>query len=223
MVVNYTNIFHSKALNNLPKLEFSVWKYTIWQPWCAPVGFSVIWILKLFRFVRIILIPVHACKDVKIYISKIANVRHNVGCRCHPLRLLNGWGDVPNIKQNAGSGSLMSSLMCALSRQDGNKKKHHIHRYCNGQIHFFYVNSLMFWSSYPVWYLSDNLATQHCRFESRALSSLPSTSSPMFLYLCIAWNLRSFYLGLIDVELQSVTPEKETFNWLHLGSVYKEH
>jgi hypothetical protein len=28
----YTNIFHSKALQNLPKLGFLVWKQTIWQP-----------------------------------------------------------------------------------------------------------------------------------------------------------------------------------------------
>jgi hypothetical protein len=28
-----TNIFHSKALPNIPKLGFLVWKYTIWQPW----------------------------------------------------------------------------------------------------------------------------------------------------------------------------------------------
>jgi hypothetical protein len=28
----YTNIFHSKALQNLPKLGFLVSKCTIWQP-----------------------------------------------------------------------------------------------------------------------------------------------------------------------------------------------
>jgi hypothetical protein len=27
-----TNIFHSKALPNLPKFGFGVWKHTIWQP-----------------------------------------------------------------------------------------------------------------------------------------------------------------------------------------------
>jgi hypothetical protein len=32
MVIKYTNIFHSKALQNLPKLGFLVWKQTIWQP-----------------------------------------------------------------------------------------------------------------------------------------------------------------------------------------------
>jgi hypothetical protein len=33
MTIKYTNIFNSKALQNLPKLEFLVIKYTIWQPW----------------------------------------------------------------------------------------------------------------------------------------------------------------------------------------------
>jgi hypothetical protein len=30
--IMYTNIFHSKALQNLPKWGFLVWKNTIWQP-----------------------------------------------------------------------------------------------------------------------------------------------------------------------------------------------
>jgi hypothetical protein len=30
--ITYTIIFYSKALQNLPKLEFLVWKQTIWQP-----------------------------------------------------------------------------------------------------------------------------------------------------------------------------------------------
>jgi hypothetical protein len=29
----YTNVFHHKAHQNLPKFGFLVWKYTIWQPW----------------------------------------------------------------------------------------------------------------------------------------------------------------------------------------------
>jgi hypothetical protein len=33
--IKHTNIFHCKALQNLPKLRFLVWKYTIWQPWPA--------------------------------------------------------------------------------------------------------------------------------------------------------------------------------------------
>jgi hypothetical protein len=33
MVVKYANIFHSNALQNIPKLELLVCKDTIWQPW----------------------------------------------------------------------------------------------------------------------------------------------------------------------------------------------
>jgi hypothetical protein len=33
MAIEYTNLFHCKALQNLPKLGFLVWKYPIWQPW----------------------------------------------------------------------------------------------------------------------------------------------------------------------------------------------
>jgi hypothetical protein len=32
MPIKYTNIFSSKALQNLPKFGFLVWKHTIWQP-----------------------------------------------------------------------------------------------------------------------------------------------------------------------------------------------
>jgi hypothetical protein len=31
--IKYTHIFYCKTLQNLPKLEFLVWKQTIWQPW----------------------------------------------------------------------------------------------------------------------------------------------------------------------------------------------
>jgi hypothetical protein len=33
MIIEYSNIFHSKALQNLPEWGFLVWKQTIWQPW----------------------------------------------------------------------------------------------------------------------------------------------------------------------------------------------
>jgi hypothetical protein len=33
MAIKYINIFQSKALQNLLKLGFLVWKQTIWQPW----------------------------------------------------------------------------------------------------------------------------------------------------------------------------------------------
>jgi hypothetical protein len=32
MIIKCNNIFHSKALQNLPKLGLLVWKQTIWQP-----------------------------------------------------------------------------------------------------------------------------------------------------------------------------------------------
>jgi hypothetical protein len=35
MALKYINIFQSKALQNLPKLGFLVWKETIWQPWSS--------------------------------------------------------------------------------------------------------------------------------------------------------------------------------------------
>jgi hypothetical protein len=33
----YNNLFHSKALQNLPKLGFFVWKYTMWQHWTTHI------------------------------------------------------------------------------------------------------------------------------------------------------------------------------------------
>jgi hypothetical protein len=38
MTIKYTNIFHSKALQNLPKLGVLVWKTGIWQPWFERSG-----------------------------------------------------------------------------------------------------------------------------------------------------------------------------------------
>jgi hypothetical protein len=34
MAIEFTNLFHSKALKNLPKLGFLLRKYAIWQPCC---------------------------------------------------------------------------------------------------------------------------------------------------------------------------------------------
>jgi hypothetical protein len=39
ITINYINIFPSKALQNLPKLKFLVWKETIWQP-CLRMKFQ---------------------------------------------------------------------------------------------------------------------------------------------------------------------------------------
>jgi hypothetical protein len=40
--------FHSKALQNIPKLDFLSCKYTIWQPWAKPhlQGLSIPWDLR---------------------------------------------------------------------------------------------------------------------------------------------------------------------------------
>jgi hypothetical protein len=35
MALEYTNFFHSKALQNLPQLRYLVWKQTNWQPWAS--------------------------------------------------------------------------------------------------------------------------------------------------------------------------------------------
>jgi hypothetical protein len=32
MAIKYTNTFHCKSLQNLPKFGFLVWKYALWQP-----------------------------------------------------------------------------------------------------------------------------------------------------------------------------------------------
>jgi hypothetical protein len=32
MAIKYTNLYQFRALRNLPKLGYLVWKYTIWQP-----------------------------------------------------------------------------------------------------------------------------------------------------------------------------------------------
>jgi hypothetical protein len=33
MATKYRNSFHCKTIQNLPKMGFLFWKYTIWQPW----------------------------------------------------------------------------------------------------------------------------------------------------------------------------------------------
>jgi hypothetical protein len=40
MTIEYANFINSKALKNLPKFGFSVWKHTIWQPWSAVTGYA---------------------------------------------------------------------------------------------------------------------------------------------------------------------------------------
>jgi hypothetical protein len=42
MVTKYTNIFRCKTLQNLPKLVFLVWKYSIWHSWLGPDHFPIL-------------------------------------------------------------------------------------------------------------------------------------------------------------------------------------
>jgi hypothetical protein len=48
MTIKYNHIFHSKALQNLPKFEFLVWNQTIWQPCPRPAVLK----LKTFLFLE---------------------------------------------------------------------------------------------------------------------------------------------------------------------------
>jgi hypothetical protein len=50
MAINYTNIFHCKVLQNLPKLRFLARKHTIWQPQSRNFSLKLkIWIWNLSR------------------------------------------------------------------------------------------------------------------------------------------------------------------------------
>jgi hypothetical protein len=63
MTTECTNIFHSKALKNLPKFEFFDRKYTIWQPWTflkALPFFSKLFRLSSTQFYRTI-----GCKNIE--------------------------------------------------------------------------------------------------------------------------------------------------------------
>jgi hypothetical protein len=48
MAISYIKIFQSKTVQNLPKLEFLVWKQTIWQPWCGAANLIRFYWLPLF-------------------------------------------------------------------------------------------------------------------------------------------------------------------------------
>jgi hypothetical protein len=45
-----TKNFHPEAFQNIPKLVFLVWKYTIWQPWVPPS--TILVALKSHRWVQ---------------------------------------------------------------------------------------------------------------------------------------------------------------------------
>jgi hypothetical protein len=43
MAIKYSNIFHCKTLQNLPKMVILVWKQIIWQPWPNGWSFTLVW------------------------------------------------------------------------------------------------------------------------------------------------------------------------------------
>jgi hypothetical protein len=55
--IKYTNIFHCKTLQNLPRFGFLVWKQTIWQPWLAVRGKK--WKNRLRKVVKKLICPPH--------------------------------------------------------------------------------------------------------------------------------------------------------------------
>jgi hypothetical protein len=40
MAIKFTNSFHCQTLENLPKLVFLVWKYTVWQPFKKAASYN---------------------------------------------------------------------------------------------------------------------------------------------------------------------------------------
>jgi hypothetical protein len=70
MVIKYTNNFHSKTIQNLPKLGFLVWKQTIWQPW------SWEWISTVCRVVFF---------DIKKSWHYIASFLHHIAGKARPI------------------------------------------------------------------------------------------------------------------------------------------
>jgi hypothetical protein len=75
MVIKFSNIFYSKALQTLQKLVFLFWKQTIWQPWC--------W----FRRTLFLVLPTLYGKNVDVYVTFRENV---VDKRIKPKK----WGGV---------------------------------------------------------------------------------------------------------------------------------
>jgi hypothetical protein len=51
MAIKYINIFQSKALQDLPKFGFFVWKETIWQP-CSAGCWNYLVIKPRYHFPR---------------------------------------------------------------------------------------------------------------------------------------------------------------------------
>jgi hypothetical protein len=64
--VKYTSIFHSKALHNLPKLGFLVWKQTIWQRWCGSVALHQVGACAITRRFYNFLISLSTNKEIEL-------------------------------------------------------------------------------------------------------------------------------------------------------------
>jgi hypothetical protein len=64
-------IFHSKALQNIPKLVFLVWKYTIWQLWLQSVRWSQS--ASTLHFLLFLFWPIGECSPSLILVPE-ANV-----------------------------------------------------------------------------------------------------------------------------------------------------
>jgi hypothetical protein len=63
--IKYTSIFHCKALQNLPKFGFLVWKQTTWQPWFYGIGRQNFGRPAKTRIEKSFLISPRACDDPK--------------------------------------------------------------------------------------------------------------------------------------------------------------
>jgi hypothetical protein len=67
--IKYTNIFHCKTLQNLPKFGFLVWRQTIWQP-CFATEQNSAWTLTVLLF----------CFLSRQYLFQPANFRKKLHC-----------------------------------------------------------------------------------------------------------------------------------------------
>jgi hypothetical protein len=65
MALKYINIFQSRALQNLPKLGFWVWKETIWQPWQTYILFYKL--SNIYIFCRMYKLPTVLCANFQTY------------------------------------------------------------------------------------------------------------------------------------------------------------
>jgi capsule polysaccharide export protein KpsC/LpsZ len=70
MAIKTTSVFHSKAPKNLPKLEFLVWKRTIWQPWlklqkCAIIQKTVVTYVRHSKLLQKSSVSKFVCNSAK--------------------------------------------------------------------------------------------------------------------------------------------------------------